>query len=148
MGAPVLEEAAPDDACLFAAMEQAVDARPFIIPASSADHRRDLRDPDFVYLRIVDEGVVAGFVILVLDADRRSVEFRRIVVALKGRGVGQRAIARMEDFCRERLGRHRLWLDVFERNDRARHIYEKCGYRKHGEADHPAGRLWLYEKWL
>jgi ribosomal protein S18 acetylase RimI-like enzyme len=141
-----LEKADVEDASLFATMEQAADTRPFIIPASRADHERNLSAPGLVHLRIADRGLVAGFLILALDADCRSVELRRIVVAPKGRGIGQSAIARAEGFCRERLGRTRIWLDVFERNDRARHIYEKLGYRKYGEADGAAGRLWLYDK--
>ena len=81
--------------------------------------------------------------ILALDSDLTSVEFRRIVVAAKGAGIGQAAIAAMEAYCVEALRRQRIWLDVFASNPRGLHIYQKLGYRRFdsGELD---GRKLLY----
>ncbi len=93
-------------------------------------------------------GVLAGFFILGLVEDKKSVEFRRIVVATKGQGIGQTAIGLMERFCRATLGRTRIWLDVFESNARSRHIYEKLGYRKCGQQAHADKTLIVYEKLL
>jgi RimJ/RimL family protein N-acetyltransferase len=143
-----LHKATIDDVPAFVAMEQAMDTTKFIVPYSRAKHERNISDPSLVYLKIIVDGVLAGFFILCLDVDGRSVEFRRIVVADKGRGVGQLAITQMENFCRTHLGRKRIWLDVFEYNQRGRHIYEKLGYEKFGETDYGSGRLWLYEKML
>jgi RimJ/RimL family protein N-acetyltransferase len=130
----------------FVAMEQAADTSDYITPYSREEHGRKMADPTFVYLSIVEGGALAGFFILILDADGKSVEFRRVVVSARGRGIGQSAIAHMEHFCRTRLGRSRIWLDVFEHNERGRHIYEKLGYKKFGDVAHERGRLWLYEK--
>lgn len=143
-----LQKATLEDVPAFVAMEQSMDTKEFIIPYSRAEHEQKMSDPNLVYLKIVDDEVLVGFFILALDADGRSIEFRRIVVAAKGRGVGQLAIAQMENFCRARLDRTRIWLDVFEHNQRGRHIYEKFGYEKYGETAHGSGRLWLYEKQL
>jgi RimJ/RimL family protein N-acetyltransferase len=136
------------DLPLFVQMEQATDTSAFIIPYSYAEHCRKLADPNFVYLSILADGVPVGFFILVLDADGSSVEFRRIVVATKDRGIGQSAIQQMEQFCRTTLGRSRIWLDVFEFNQRGRHIYEKLGYKQCGVGAHDGKRLLLYEKLL
>ena len=98
-------------------------------------------------IRIMEKGQFAGFIILALDPDGKSVEFRRIVVSAKGRGVGQTAISEMEKFCKSELRRERVWLDVFEYNRRGRHIYEKLGYRQYGSIAHESGKLLLlYEK--
>ena len=83
-----------------------------------------------------------------LDSEPNSVEFRRVVVSDKGKGVGQSAITAMEQFCRTQLQRTRIWLDVFEYNNRGRHIYEKLGYERYGESDHEGRRLLLYQKKL
>jgi RimJ/RimL family protein N-acetyltransferase len=107
-----------------------------------------LRDPGLVYLRIIADDKLKGFVMLALDPDQSSVEFRRIVVSTKGLGIGQSAIAKMEEFCRVELGRSRIWLDVFEYNHRGRHIYEKLGYRRFGESVIDGNVLLLYEKTL
>jgi RimJ/RimL family protein N-acetyltransferase len=66
----------------------------------------------------------------------------------RGRGIGQDAIAQMEHYVTEILGRSRVWLDVFEENERARHIYEKLGYSRFGDATRGDRRLLLYEKRL
>jgi SAM-dependent methyltransferase len=143
-----LGRATPEDAAVFATMEAAADTSEYIMGYSLDEHARRLIDPDLLYLRILDEGTLAGFFLLALDADDTSVEFRRIVVTVRGRGIGQAAIARMERFCQAELGRSRIWLDVFEDNHRARHIYEKLGYERFGETKHGDRRLLLYWKSL
>jgi diamine N-acetyltransferase len=84
--------------------------------------------------------------ILVLDSDNRSVELRRIVVTEKGHGYGKRVVSMVDEICRKELGRIRVWLDVFETNERARHVYEECGYRCFGRSEHEGKTLLLYEK--
>jgi RimJ/RimL family protein N-acetyltransferase len=123
-------------------MERAVGTRELIIPSSTEAHRAQMDDPMFKYLSIVDGEVALGFLILCLDADGRSVEFRRIVVATKNAGTGQRAIQLMEAYCGRALQRSRVWLDVFPSNTVARHIYEKLGYVQFGER-HVEGRMLL-----
>ena len=142
-----IERAAPSDVDQIVAMEQAPDTTEFIIPYSASVHAENMSDPNLVYLRIMEKGQFAGFIILALDPDGKSVEFRRIVVSAKGRGVGQTAISEMEKFCKSELRRERVWLDVFEYNRRGRHIYEKLGYRQYGSIAHESGKLLLlYEK--
>ena len=143
-----LELAEEADLPLFLRMEQEVGTSEYIIPYGPEDHRSRYADPQVIYLRIVADGELAGFFILVMDPDQRSIEFRRIVVANKGLGIGQRAVDAMEAYCRDRLKRARIWLDVFEHNRRGRHIYEKLGYRKFGESVLAGRTLLLYEKQL
>ena len=137
-----------EDVPEFAAMEQSPDTEEYIFPYTQSEHLQKILDANFVYLRILKQGELAGFFILVFDPDGKSIEFRRIVVSAKGHGIGQSAIAAMEKFCRTELGRPRIWLDVLEHNHRGRHIYEKLGYEKYGESDHGGRRLLLYQKQL
>ena len=143
-----VERAPVQDASLFAQLEQAPDTKQFVLPYSETEHARNILNSSFVYLRILDAGELVGFFILVLDSEPNSVEFRRVVVSDKGKGVGQSAITAMEQFCRTQLQRTRVWLDVFEYNNRGRHIYEKLGYERYGESDHEGRRLLLYQKRL
>lgn len=143
-----LERALPEDAPLFAAWEQPPATREYILPYSSDRHTQEMLDPHLVYLRILDDDELAGFLILVLDSDGESVELRRIVVSTQGRGIGQSAMTEMEAFCAKALNRLRVRLDVFEHNPRGRHIYEKLGYEKVGESSHEQGKLLLYQKHL
>ena len=143
-----VERAPVQDASLFAQLEQAPAAKQFVLPYSETEHARNILNSSFVYLRILDAGELVGFFILVLDSEPNSVEFRRAVVSDKGKGVGQSAITAMEQFCRTQLQRTRVWLDVFEYNNRGRHIYEKLGYERYGESDREGRRLLLYQKKL
>lgn len=122
------------------------EARTFIIPYSLERHLLEFARPDVIYKSIEAEGQIVGFVILVLDSDDRSVEFRRIVVSTPGRGYGRRAVEMVTEVCRRELGRTRVWLDVFESNHRARHVYELCGYRQFGRSEHEGKTLLLYER--
>ena len=49
-----------------------------------------------------------------------------------GRGIAQSLMERVKNVARER-GAKTLWLGVWERNDRARAFYAKCGFADVGE---------------
>jgi diamine N-acetyltransferase len=49
-----------------------------------------------------------------------------------GRGIAQQLMARVRDVARER-GARTLWLGVWEKNDRARAFYAKCGFIDAGD---------------
>jgi len=126
-------------------MEQG-QARDFVIPYTLRRHREEFAKPDVVYKAVCQGKRLVGFVILALDPDGRSVEFRRIVVSETGCGIGRRAVGLVRELCKRELGRRRVWLDVFESNERARHVYEKCGYSRFGAAEHDGRKLLLYER--
>lgn len=143
-----MESADESDLATFARMDKEPGTREFIISYELEDHARSFADPAIVYLRILADHRLAGYFILVPEPDRRSVEFRRIVVTSKGRGIGQQAIGAMERYCRDTLQRKRIWLDVFDHNSRGRHIYEKLGYRRFDSRTLEGRPLLLYEKQL
>ncbi|WP_409525703.1 GNAT family N-acetyltransferase [Nitrincola sp. MINF-07-Sa-05] len=143
-----LRKAEEADLALFTEMEQEAGTSKFIIPYRLEDHVSSYSDPRIIYLRIVADEELAGYFILAMDQDARSIEFRRVVVANKGLGIGQRAIEAMEVYCRDLLQMTRIWLDVFWHNCRGRHIYEKLGYHQFGESVLDGKKLLLYEKQL
>jgi RimJ/RimL family protein N-acetyltransferase len=143
-----LRESAPTELAQFCRMEQEQDTSQFILPYSLQRHVEEFSREDQIYLSIVKREKLAGFIILALDADGSSVEFRRIVVTDRDNGTGQQAISALEDYCRQQLGRRRLWLDVFDFNQRGRHVYSKLGYTAFGEGEHAGKRLVYYQKSL
>lgn len=130
---------------LICGMEQG-EVRSFIIPYPLDRHQTEFSRPGVVYKSILLDAQHIGFLILVLDSDGRSVEFRRIVVTEPGCGYGKRVVRMVDEICRKELGRVRVWLDVFETNERARQVYEQCGYRRFGRSQHEGKTLLLYEK--
>ena len=130
----------------FCSMEQDRDAAPNIVAYSLEQHLAEYNHSDIVYLSIYDNHELAGFFILALDSDNTSVEFRRIVVARRDNGIGQQAISLMETYCREHLKRSRVWLDVFNFNQRGKHVYVKLGYQLFDQKDFHGQTLLCYQK--
>lgn len=143
-----IRESQIEELSTFVIMESSEDTLEFIIPYTLEEHQAKFNAPDIVYLSIANNERLAGFIILALDPDGISVEFRRIVVSAKGNGIGQAAIKAMEAYCRTTLQRNRIWLDVFEFNKRGQHIYEKLGYTQFKRRDHKGQPLLFYEKRL
>jgi diamine N-acetyltransferase len=78
-------------------------------------------------------GQIAGFAILQgLLSEHRAVELKRIVIGAPNQGTGTRLLNEVADRAFGPYGAHRLYLDVFVNNDRARHVYETFGFRKEG----------------
>ena len=128
-------------------MDRQEHARQFVIQTGLEVHQQQFDHPGVTYLVIEnDEGECCGYFILVLEADGRSVEFRRILVDEHRRGIGQSAIVEMENYCRREYEAGRIWLDVFEDNQLGIHIYEKLGYERFSADSHEGRRLFLYEK--
>lgn len=140
---PTVEDEIPRVAVL-----ESVHGDGFVLRYPLERHYREFRRPDVLYKSVYRGNELIGFAILVLDPDGVSVEFRRVVIAESGRGHGSTVVSMVTDLVRGDLGRTRLWLDVFEDNVRAQHVYERCGYQRRGRADHDGRSLLLYERFV
>ena len=138
----------PNELSLFAAMEIADDTAEYIFGWDVERHLAEFQKQEVIYLSILSDDELAGFFILAIESDGESVEFRRIVVSNEKRGVGQAAIAAMEQYCRSKLKRRNIWLDVLEANDRGRHIYKKLGYQFFKNGNQDGKPLLFYQKVL
>ncbi len=141
MSAVGLAPARAEDARAIAELEHRPENAPFIWARSEAEHRELMTDPDVRYLRIEDDaGVFIGFVqVTGLSEASGSVRLRRIVMDTPGRGLGARALLAICALVFDEWGMERVWLDVFEDNARARHLYESFGFRGTGYS-HPPSR--------
>lgn len=92
------------------------------------DDRLDLAIVDPSTDRYVGEVVLKG-----LDADNGSCEFRiAIGPAAVGRGYGTDATRLILAHAFETVGVHRIGLEVYAFNPRARRVYEKVGFVREG----------------
>ncbi|KJY92313.1 MULTISPECIES: GNAT family N-acetyltransferase [Pseudoalteromonas] len=132
----------------FVTMESAADNSQFIISSPLSTHQSQFADTNLRYLTIYSGSEIVGFIILAVEPELKSVEFRRIVVAKKGLGIGQEAINQMEKYVLEELRITRIWLDVFADNTRAQHIYQKLGYQQFDTMPYDNKILLLFEKHL
>ena len=136
-----LRPARADELPLFAACEREPAVARFIHAYDLERHRREFADPAVRYLAIVNRDDAAlGFILLRLEAAAR-VEFRRIVVARRGAGIGSTAVAALPGWCRAQYGTSELWLDVFADNAHARQLYRRSGWVEEREAAQADGRV-------
>lgn len=134
---------------IFDDMDRQAHARNFVVQTGIEKHRKYFNDPGIAYLSIEDaSGEFCGYFILAPEADRESVEFRRILIDREKRGIGQAAITAMEGYCKNNFKVNRIWLDVYEDNEIGIHVYEKLGYTRYGEERVDGRKLYLYEKAL
>jgi len=127
----VLRPTLESDLDFVTASEQADENSPFIVVWTREQHEVALSSADMAHLIIQHSAKdkPVGYVILTgLAQPHQSIEFRRIVVTDKGKGYGRETLHLIKKMAFNELGAHRLWLDVKERNLRARHLYESEGF--------------------
>lgn len=96
---------------------------------------------DWAILGADDSAYLGEVVLNDLDEDNRSVNFRIMLAGhAYGKGYGTEATRLAVRYAFEDAGLHRVHLEVFDHNPRARRVYEKCGFRVEGE--HRNALLW------
>lgn len=131
---PTLRPAHPGDADYIAAAEADPAVARFIMPWPASRHVEKMADPSFGYhICEQDEGAPVGYTILRGIGDpNRSIELMRLAVTERDRGIGTELLSMIVGEAFDALGAHRLWLDVFPENDRARHVYRRFGFIEEG----------------
>ena len=114
----------------FILQEEARSEHRFIHRWHEHEHRRALANPacHYVVARNKADGLI-GYAIL-FKQDDAAVELQRIVVSQPGEGIGSAFLKAVPAYCTGALQAQRVWLDVYEDNSRARHVYDKLGFRK------------------
>jgi diamine N-acetyltransferase len=140
----LLRLATPDDIPAIVAIERTPMAREFVGQWSEQRHRATLAGGDArYYVSETEWGEVQAYAILRgINEDSRAIELKRIVAAVPERGLGRSILKELMRIAFRELGAHRLFLDVYEDNARARHLYESLGFQYEGilrEAAHRDG---------
>ena len=133
----------------FFEMEKQPHAQAFVNGSDLLTHQQNFKDRNIIYLSIennMDE--LVGYFILALNSNENGVEFRRVLIDQHHRGVGQRAIIKMEAYCREELNASSIWLDVYDDNVKGKYIYKKLGYKQFKEACLNERKLLYFKKEL
>lgn len=123
-------------------LERTPFAREFIGQWSEERHRAALSSGDArYYVHEADWGEIEAYAILRgFQETSGSIELKRIVVAVPERGLGKRMLRELQHIVFGEFGAHRFFLDVFEDNARARHVYEGLGFRYEGMMREAANR--------
>lgn len=129
-----LRRATRDDIAAIMAIERQPGYEHYVGRSSADFHARAIIDPDHAYLAGLDaHGAMAGFAILRGLSDvMGNVTLKRFVVGTPGKGIGSALLREVIDWTFTNTSAHRFWLDHIITNDRARHVYERCGFRREG----------------
>ena len=91
---------------------------------------------DRLVLAIIDNAssaIVGEVVLNELDAGNNTCAFRTLIGAAgRGRGLGTEATRLIIEYGLVELGLHRITLEVYDFNPRARRVYEKVGFKYEG----------------
>jgi diamine N-acetyltransferase len=140
-----LRPAASSDLAYIVNLERQFAERGFVGSDAHELHQQRMANPDSMYLLIERDEQPFGFVILCgLTSAHRSIELKRIVVSEPGAGGGREALRCVVRMAFQQLSAHRLWLDVFVENERARRAYRAAGFVEEGtmrECIRQAGRF-------
>jgi len=106
----------------------------FVGQWSEARHRATLAGADARYLvSDAPDGGLRAYAILRGVADSSgSIELKRLVVHPPGQGLGRKILEELLRMAFEEFRAHRLFLDVFEDNPRAQHLYRSLGFEEEG----------------
>ncbi|QBF82637.1 GNAT family N-acetyltransferase [Shewanella maritima] len=133
---------------LLTSFEQEDCIKNFITPNSHIEHIDFFRNANNLYLSIIFQNKVVGF--FILNQQGCSTELRRFIVTTRyqGIGIGRMAMERLHEYCTNELKAAKVWLDVFEFNEKAKYLYSQLGYRYFGQDYLNKKLLLLLEKHL
>ena len=121
----------PADLVLILPAEAQGCAEGFIGQDSADQHGEWMGDPDVEHRIILRDGHEIGYLILRGLAGRDdAIEVKRICLTERGTGIGTAVFAALLPWAFEERGAHRVWLDVYVENTRARRLYERAGFRE------------------
>lgn len=89
---------------------------------------------DWAIIRAEDDCYLGEIVLNELDADNASMNLRIALAGEFGRGYGTEATRAVVGYGLDEVGLHRISLEVYAFNPRAKRVYEKCGFIAEGVA--------------
>lgn len=129
-----LQRTAVQDLEFVLTAEQDESNRAYIGQWSREQHIAAMSDPDIQHLTIRNNSGerVGYFIITGLQDANLTVCIKRVVIQSKGLGYGKLSLRLVTDWIFRHTETHRLWLDVRDHNNRARHVYESSGFTLDG----------------
>jgi RimJ/RimL family protein N-acetyltransferase len=131
----ILRNTQEDDLDFVVDSERQPDNAQYVDQWTKEQHRNSLFQEDILHL-IVEEKATnepVGYVIIGgLTNPNQNIEFRRVVISKKGKGLGKETLKLVKKVAFEQLNAHRLWLDVRHKNQRAQNLYKSEGFIEEG----------------
>lgn len=107
----------------------------YVVQWSREEHSNALQQEDIMHLIVEDKNThrAVGYVIIAgLKSSNHSIELKRLVICDKGKGLGRETLRLIKNIAFKKLKAHRLWLDVFYKNYKAKKLYNSEGFTEEG----------------
>lgn len=129
-----LRRAAAGDIAFMMATERLPGYDWYVGRWDEAKYREIMADPANGFLIGLDAGgAPCGFAILRHNDDReQNLYLQRLAMVAPGTGLGRPMLRALLGWVFGETDTHRLWLYVKDGNDRARHVYDSCGFTTEG----------------
>jgi diamine N-acetyltransferase len=128
-----LRKARGSDIDFIVELESRPEFSPFINSWPAERHANAMNDSDYLYLIVEQDGQPEGFAFLNgLLSPNHAIQLCRLALAVPGSGRGRVACHLILREVFEIRGAHRLYLDLFEDNARAEHLYRSLGFQMEG----------------
>lgn len=131
-----LKPASENDIEYIMAQEQSPENNQYVSNWSKEEHLCTINSTTGKEFIIFDRknNKAAGFVIILgLNSDDNNILIKRLVITDKNKGLGRKTLELLKKWAFETLHAHRLWLDVKEFNERAKHLYQSTGFILEGK---------------
>lgn len=131
----ILRNTREEDLDFVVSSEREPDNAQYVGQWTKEQHINSLGQVDILHLIVEEKSTrtSVGYVIIAGLANvNKNIEFRRIVISRKGKGLGRETLKLVKKVGFEQLNAHRLWLDVRYKNQRAQNLYKSEGFIEEG----------------
>jgi ribosomal protein S18 acetylase RimI-like enzyme len=117
-------------------------------PKTLEQFQNEFETKNIIFLSVMSNDKVIGYVILVDEVKTNQVQLKRIVIDKQHLGSGEKVLKLVEQYCIKKLEKHTLWLDVYADNHRAIALYEKSEFIRYNDGIENGREVWFYRKSL
>lgn len=130
----LIQEAEERDIAFIMEMEEDRDNRDFIWQGTLEEHMEEIRNPNYLLLKLIEKETSEriGFFLLHYDNKSKSMEVRRLAIKKKRHGFGRESLTKIIDFSFKEVKANRIWLDSYTDNLRGIPLYESLGFKRDG----------------
>jgi len=117
-------------------------------PKTLEQFQHEFETENIIFLSVMSNDKVVGYVILVDKVKRNQVQLKRIIIDEQHLGSGGKVLKLVEQYCIKKLEKYTLWLDVYADNHRAIALYEKSEFIRYNDGIENGREVWFYRKLL
>jgi len=143
-----LKKATKEELKIFFHLSQQKHIAQNLNPKTLEQFQHEFETKNIIFLSVMSNDKVVGYVILVDEVKTNQAQLKRIVIDEQHLGSGKNVLELVEQYCVKKLEKHTLWLDVYADNHRAIALYERSEFIRYNDGIENGREVWFYRKSL